>query len=226
MRRATIIAALALFAFVSSGVYAQSGMTLGIGGGLSLLQKPEGVKEFWKDGFMGGVDLGFGGGFLGLRGLFEYSVCGLETDKFQEMLGDDYAGVDISGGSLKIMAAYAMLDVHIIPAETGISPYATAGVGFMKFDLSDVEVSYQGRTESAEIGAGESGFSLTFGAGMDIKFSPKAALFVEGRWSVAFFGDEDGDDVGDEVGQPNVNEEDLGGDFTYIPIKAGFRFFF
>jgi len=206
--------------FSGTSLLAQNNNYFGFGGGMSLLLEPEGVKDIWDNGYFGGVDFGFGASFLSLQFILEYGVHPLNDAGFTEALekaeGVSLSGLSIDGGDVKVLGGFAMLKLNFSPKPTGWNPYLSGGVGMVRVEISDADVSYQGQSETIEIDEGDEAFALSFGTGFDLKFSPKTALFAELRYVTAFF----------EDAEVEVNEPDLGGNFVYMPIKAGFRFYF
>jgi len=225
----SIITTIFIFCLVGGTLFAQSGTNsyFDLGGGLSLLQGPDFAKDVWKDGFCGGVSFGFdilpilSIGFIG-----EFNRFGLDEDGLFDLAGQqttyDISGVEIDGGEVDVMAAWAVAKVNIIPVETGFRPYAIGGLGYAYYKINDLTVSYQGQEQDFE-GTDDSGLSLALGAGFEMKFSPKFALFGEGKYIIVFTNEDDTIDLEDIE---DVNLKGSDDDIKFLPIKVGFRFFF
>jgi opacity protein-like surface antigen len=171
-------------------------------GGLSFPSKPKEFTDYWNMGF----NVGGGFGFdltpsLSILGLAEYNNLSFNKDQFLRDFGFSSYGISLSGGAASILTVTGSLKILLNPSTSESRVYVLGGIGFFQVSTSDVQVSYQGRTETAQ-GTKESAFSAHFGAGVDIPVGAETYIFLQGSYGMGFTKDEG---------------------TNYIPLKLGVR---
>lgn len=198
-----------------------------IGGGLAVPQNPDEVKDYWKNGFCGGVGFGFEVMpilSIGIVGEFNRFMTDDEnvTDLARQEFGEQIDGVVVDGGELETAAGWAIARLNILPMETGFNPYGVAGLGYAYYKVNEITATYQDEIVKSE-SKDNSGLSLAFGGGVELRFNPKFALFGEFKYVIVFANE---DDTIDEDDFENLSLTGTEDDFKYTPVKFGFRFFF
>ncbi len=174
-----------------------------VGGGVGLTLSPTEFKNYWKMGFGGGggVGLQINGKFEVIGKVFLYSFP-LNKNKLLTDQGNP-TGVTISGGAFQVIE-FGLDGKYLFPVAAGskFGPFLVVGVGMGNAKFKEATVS--GGTASIPIpSASETKVAFNVGAGFDYMFSPKAGLWVEGRYaSISTTGSATG----------------------YLPIRAGLKF--
>jgi len=199
---AVVLAVLLIFSFTVS---AENGAhkikpVLYAGGGLGMPLSPSGFSDGWKMGF------GFGGGvgaqitpYIEVVGKFFYNTFPLDIP--------DVEGITTDGGDFQFIefGADAKYLFDMGP-ESKIAPFLLAGFGATNVKITDFTVSGDGETITIPFGDySETKIALAVGGGFDYMFSPKAGLWVEGRYAIV------------------LTEGDS---FGYLPIRAGVKVLF
>lgn len=205
-----IFVGIMLVLFAASGFAGEMKPAFYIGGGVGMPMSPDFFKDTFKMGF------GFGGGVgFQVHPMFEvmgrayYNMYSLDKDEYAIFLGDPDAELD--GGSLnmiEIMAEVKFL-IPIAPEgeEAPFQPYLLGNVGFVNSKVSDLDVSYtdpiEGDIEGTITSEGSTDIGFGFGAGFVYQVSPKAGIFVEGKYM-------------------SISTEDES--TSYLPIRAGLKY--
>jgi opacity protein-like surface antigen len=176
--------------------------SLFLSGGASFPSKPKEFTDYWEMGF----NVGGGFGFdltpsLSILALAEYNNLPFNKDQFLKDFGFSSYGISLSGGAASILTVTGSLKILLNPSSSASTVYVLGGIGFFQVSTSDIKVSYQGRTETAQ-GTKESAFSAHFGAGVDIPVGAETYIFLQGSYGMGFTKDE--------------------GTY-YIPLKFGMR---
>ncbi|HDL04201.1 MAG TPA: porin family protein [candidate division Zixibacteria bacterium] len=180
-----------------------------VGPGLSMPMGPDDFTDYWGMGFNvgGGVEIQINEMFS-IVPRINYNSFGLDEDAFieelEEELGYSVEGIELDGGSINAIGFGA--DVKLaVPAgdESKITPYFLGGLGMTSVSFSDLEMTYEGESETMEIDESETDFTVEFGAGMEIAISPKMSLFVDGKYVIIMAEDDN---------------------ITYVPFHVGLIF--
>jgi opacity protein-like surface antigen len=183
MKKAVIFPIILSLIGVFSSADAQAGRILTIGGGISSISHPDALKDYYKRGYNGSVAYGMGL----IPGVSLHAM--IEYDKFP--LGDD----------MTVLSGFILARLRVMLLAPGSSPYAIGGVGIVRANASDIEVTAENPDDNITIDRkDETATAITLGAGFDFGFAPKMSIFIEGRYVRAFFKDDN---------------------FAYIPLKAG-----
>jgi outer membrane protein with beta-barrel domain len=153
-------------ALTAQAVHAQTGLSLGVGGGIVV---PTGTLS---DGNQTGWS-----GMVVARMKPALSPVGFQLDGFYNRFGLD--GID---GHSRMIGATANA-LYAFPSAAVARPYLLGGVGL-----------YNGKTTINGVGSSDSQtkFGLNAGAGVDFGFGHGASLFAEGRFHAIMKGVTDG----------------------------------
>ena len=198
-RLAVVLAVLLIFAVTASaqGDAAKMKPVIYAGGGLGLPLSPSVFSDGWKMG------IGFGGGvglqltpYVEVIGKFFYNSFPLDVP--------DIAGVTTDGGSFQFMEFGADVKyIFTVGPDSPVGPFLLAGAGMTNLKISDFTVSGDLVDFTIPFSEySETKFALAFGGGFDYMFSPKAGLWVEGRYALV------------------MTEGDS---FGYFPIRVGVK---
>jgi len=192
-----------------------------VGGGMSLPMGPQLFSDFWKSGFGGSGGIGLQvSPAIEIGGTFGYSKFPFDDDAVLEYFGVsdlELSGVnvDITFSGLDITTleflAYGKYIFTVGAEGSKFKPYmlATAGMTKMSTDEMSASVIVTGAidtsfTESAPK-ISTTDFTIGFGAGFEYMFSPKAGLWLDGKYMVV------------------LTE---GESTAYLPLRAGLKFMF
>lgn len=195
MRRIALVLAVLLLFAISASAQNQIKPVVYAGGGLGLPLSPSEFSDGWKMG------IGFGGGVgaqftpnIEVVGKFFYNTFGLDVPEVE--------GVTVDGGDLQFIEFGA--DVKYLfttGPDSPFGPFLLFGLGMTNVKITDLTVSGGDITIGLQ-GVSETKFALALGGGFDYMFSPKAGLWVEGRYAMV------------------LTEGDS---FGYMPIRAGVK---
>ncbi len=175
---------------IGTPALAQSGLNVYLGGGGAIPLDPTEFTDFWELGYNAGAAVGysFGSGLELIAGI-DYSTFSLDGDALLDDLGTFGADIDISGGDITMLSLGAGLKFNIGKGGS-FSPYLIGMGGIFTLSISEVTVSSDGLSESAEFEDDETAFGAAFGGGFEMGISSSANLFVESTYRIAFTEDE------------------------------------
>ncbi|UCE24145.1 MAG: outer membrane beta-barrel protein [Candidatus Zixiibacteriota bacterium] len=200
MKRLAVVLAVFLVFAVTAGAQGDAARMKPViyaGGGIGLPLSPSAFSDGWKMG------IGFGGG------------VGLQVTPYVEVIGKfffntfpldlpEVPGITTDGGDLRFMEFGADVKyIFTVGPDSPVGPFLLAGAGMANVKVTDFTVSGDGETNTIPFGDySETKFALAFGGGFDYMFSPKAGMWVEGRYALV------------------LTEGDS---FGYFPIRVGVK---
>jgi len=195
-----------IFSLISYG-QSENRTGLYVGGGIAFPSEPQGFSDSWKMGYT------FGGGFdvaltptTSLLFSIWNSSFPLDEAKIRSMIAaSSDVSVSISGGSASGLDISGGIKVFFYSTFKTLMPYATASIGYSKFKMSDVLITYTiygySYTMTLENNS-ESAVSSSFGLGLEIYIGETSSFFIEGRYLIAF-----------------TKEKNT----IYLPVRSGIR---
>ncbi len=194
-----VVMALALSVSAENGATTMKPV-LYVGGGVGMPIGPEVFSDAWKMG------IGFGGG-IGLQATPTIEVVGKVFYNTFPMDLPDIEGVTTDGGDLKFLEFGADVKyLFTMGPDSPFGPFLLFGTGLTNIKISDFTASGADTTITVPLGDfSETKFALAIGGGFDYMFSPKAGIWVEGRYAMV------------------LTEGDS---FSYFPIRAGLKVLF
>jgi opacity protein-like surface antigen len=154
--------------------------------GVSFPSSPELFSRYWKPG----PNLGLGIGYqtsasIVLQMSFVYSNMPFNGEKLLQDYGMSGLGLEVSGGSAKVITASGDFKAYLAPMDAGTAPYFIVGAGLFRISASDAMVSYQGGSQAVQ-GNSESAIGIGVGVGIDFRLRDRLTLFVEGKYALGF----------------------------------------
>ena len=155
------------------------------------------LSEFWYPG----IGVGAGAEYfirpsLAVQGRFGYARFAFNEGKFKAENEALEAVTGTSGGGKNLFGAFASLKytktIDSDDLDVRAVPYAVAGLGILSYSEADIEVVEIGNEIFHVNGQSETGFAVNAGAGIDVRLTDRAHLFVEGRLEVGFTSGERG----------------------------------
>ena len=182
-----------------------------VGGGVNM---PMGDwSDFWKMGFGGSGRLAFEvAPAIEIGATFGYTAFPFDDDKFIEWVEANWGDVaeDAEVEGLDVNAMEFLADIKykfgVGPEAKAFAPYMMAVFGMTQLSFDDATVTEGGETQTIDMSAlSATDLTLGFGAGFEYMFSPKAGLWVDGKYMV-------------------IMTE--GESTSHLPIRAGLKFMF
>ncbi len=188
------LAKVVLVLVLCSGVAAaQMSYELNAGGGISVSNFPDQIKDWYSTGFGGAIGgtLMFSQNF-GVRLSADYRWFGSDKDKIksavlaepglQQVPGFQPALLTIDGLNVSILGV-TLNGVAKAPLNKNVAPYVTAGVGMYSVKASDATVSYNGQAIPGGTSSVPSETKVGFNGGAGIDFTlGLLGLYVEGKY--------------------------------------------
>jgi opacity protein-like surface antigen len=174
-------------------------------GGASFPSSKQMNSDYWKEGYNVGGGFGwsiFSG--LSITTLIEFHSFSFDKPRVANVFGlRDSSGVDVQGDGVTLYTISANGKYSIIPidASTIISPYVTAGIGYMLVYTTDARI-VRGYSSYSIKGSNKSALSVLLGAGVDVPLSSTFGVFVEGKYVQGFIKNHS---------------------TSYVPVEAGIR---
>ena len=205
MKKALLVSAMVLL-FAAGGFAQEMKPAIYIGGGLSMPMSPDIFKDNWKMGFHGGAGVGFQvHPMFEIIGRAHYNMFSMDLDEYIKTLAEA-AGATIDGGSYKALEVMADVKFLIPIAPEGedapFQPFLLGGVGIVNQSISDVDVTTETETYTITVES-QTDLAFGFGAGFEYMASPKASIFVEGKYTM-------------------IQTE--GETTAYVPIRVGLKY--
>jgi opacity protein-like surface antigen len=189
MKRASLLVALLLPAIMQSHAQVPSinPFSIGIHGGIAVLNFPDPLKQVYGTGYGGGVHVDISLPVLfAIRLSGDYTSFGIDADKYKSLLPATFGGAvsdfSVDGGRVAILSFTANGKYSPLPLPI-VSPYLTAGVGTATISISDLTVK-QGATTLAGFPSppSQTKFLINVGAGVDLNLVA-VKLFAEARYA-------------------------------------------
>ncbi len=171
---------------------AQVNYELNAGGGISVSNFPQQIKDWYSSGFGGAI----GGTVMfsenyGLRISADYRWFPSDKDKIKDAIIAESgpAAPNINRGLLTVdglnisILGVTLNAVAKAPLNKHVAPYVTAGAGVYSVKASDLTVSYQGQNipEGSAGAPSETKIGFNGGAGIDFTLG-LLGLYVEGKY--------------------------------------------
>jgi hypothetical protein len=170
-------------------------------GGISFPSQPKVFTDYWSFGY--NVGGGFGYKFSTIFSssiIVNFNSFPFNDGKFLRDLGIEGTGIEIDGGSVRILTVSVSVKARLTENYNSIIPYLIGGLGYFTISTGDIKLSYGYQTETTK-GESESAFSFLFGGGVEIAVGANKYFFIELNY-----------------GQGFTKEDHTG----YIPLKIGF----
>ncbi|HEX9007060.1 MAG TPA: outer membrane beta-barrel protein [Bacteroidota bacterium] len=191
MRKLAI--AVVVLVLFSGTAPAQLSYELNAGGGISVSNFPDQIKDWYSTGFGGAI----GGTImfsqnLGIRVSADYRWFSSDKDKIksailaeptlQQLPGFQPALLTIDGLNVSILGV-TLNGVGKAPLNKNVAPYVTAGVGMYSVKASDANVSYNGQAIPGGTSSVPSETKVGFNGGVGIDFTlGLLGLYLEGKY--------------------------------------------
>lgn len=215
MKRVGVLALLVLFVVAAP---AQVKFGAGAHAGISIAMFPKPADEYygfgWGFGAHGDVNLMKN---LGLRLNFDYHMFASDKGAFKftdEATGAPVTGVTVEGANASIIGI-TVNGLGKLPLGT-VTPYGLLGFGIHMLSVSDMELSYQGQSQTVKMDDTETKFGINFGAGAEFAISKKVTLFGEVKYVLIFSSEETDPQTGQKTG----------GTTGHLPITFGVTYWF
>ena len=209
MKRFSIMLAALLVLASAVAAQAQVKPVVYAGGGISTPMAPDFFSDYWGMGYNVGGGLGIQiNPSIEVTGSVFFNSFPLDDEKLIEDAGASGEGVTVDGLDFQSLEFGIDLKYILMASnpDAKFLPYLTVGAGMSNVKFTDVTVT--GGDDSITLPAGdmsETDFALNGGAGFNYMFSPKAGIWVEGRYTVVMT---EGDSM------------------QYIPVRAGVKLLF
>ena len=181
-----------VFVLCSGVAAAQMSYELNAGGGISVSNFPDQVKDWYSSGFGGAI----GGTIMfsqnyGMRISADYRWFPSDKDKIKDAViaGAGAAAPNIQRGLLNVDGLnISILGVTLnalakAPLNKNVAPYVTAGVGVYSVKASDFSLTYQGQPIPEGNSAVPSETKIGYNGGVGIDFTlGLLGLYVEGKY--------------------------------------------
>jgi len=161
------------------------------GGGISVIQEPDGFKDYWNNAWMATINYGFPVYYefaLELDATFQH--FSFKENKFLQDLGVDPATVSVEGTTVQIYTVF-LNGVYQPDWNSQLIPYAKAGLGLFALREDDMVVTgLQGSFAVFGDDLIEYGFGFQFQVGVDYFLNSQTAVFAQSGFQQGYQGGE------------------------------------